>query len=389
MRIAYFDCFAGISGDMMMGALLDLGLPLSFLKAGLESLPLAHCDLAVSREQRLNLTGTCFRVTIAQPETSERTFRDIRNIIAASALDSIIKDQAIQVFHCLAQAEARIHGHNLDDVHFHELGSADTIIDIVGSILGIHYLKIEQIIASALPLGSGFVQCRHGVLPVPTPATLEIVKGIPVRSGGIAQEMVTPTGAALIATLADRFGPLPPLEVEKVGYGAGERNPSELPNLLRIILGRDPDLISHEGLIMLETNIDDMNPEIYEYIIELLFERGALDVFLVPVHMKKNRPGTVLKVIAEEKDFNTLLYTIFQETTTSGVRRYRADRFTLPRKVEVVDTPWGKARVKMITDPEGHQNMTPEYEDCKRLAKENNVPLKKIYQEVTRMNPRK
>ncbi|HNU73176.1 MAG TPA: nickel pincer cofactor biosynthesis protein LarC, partial [Thermodesulfobacteriota bacterium] len=273
MAIAYFDCFSGISGDMVVGALVDLGCPLSFLQENLASLPLGACVLTASRQQQASLTGTRFLVDQAHPDKTERTFRDIQQIIAASSLPGIVKEQALQVFHCLAEAEARIHDQPIEDVHFHEIGATDTIVDVTASLLGIHYLDIKRVFSSPLPLGSGFVRCRHGLLPVPAPATLEILKSVPVYAGDSGFELVTPTGAAIAVTLAERFGSMPPLRIKSVGYGVGERVTGEKPNLLRVLLGTSTEAITEETLIVIETALDDLNPEIYQHVMDLLFQR--------------------------------------------------------------------------------------------------------------------
>ncbi|HOC39631.1 MAG TPA: nickel pincer cofactor biosynthesis protein LarC [Thermodesulfobacteriota bacterium] len=387
MAIAYFDCFSGISGDMVVGALVDLGCPLSFLQENLASLPLGACVLTASRQQQASLTGTRFLVDQAHPDKTERTFRDIQQIIAASSLPGIVKEQALQVFHCLAEAEARIHDQPIEDVHFHEIGATDTIVDVTASLLGIHYLDIKRVFSSPLPLGSGFVRCRHGLLPVPAPATLEILKSVPVYAGDSGFELVTPTGAAIAVTLAERFGSMPPLRIKSVGYGVGERVTGEKPNLLRVLLGTSTEAITEETLIVIETALDDLNPEIYQHVMDLLFQHGALDVFLIPVYMKKNRPGTLLRVIAHERDLTVLSSTIFQETSTLGLRYCRVDRLRVHRESEFLETPWGTVRVKISIDPEGKRFVSPEYEDCRRIAREQGIPLKRIYQEIVRRSP--
>ncbi len=383
--IAYFDCFSGISGDMILGALLDLGFPLSELTASLASLKIQKYTLEALPEKRMNLKGTRFRIKVKQPGKDEKTFKEIRAMIEGSKISKDAKEKSINIFFCLAKAEAFIHRKRVDQVHFHEIGAADSIIDIVGSVLGINYLKIKEIVSSPLPLGNGFIKCGHGTLPLPAPATLEILKTIPVYGMGKPVETVTPTGAAIIATLAQSFGPLPPITIEKVGYGAGERNDNEVPNLLRVILGRKEKKVCREQVVVIETNIDNMNPEIYEYLMEVLFEKGALDVALIPVQMKKNRPGILLKVIAREKDKSELIATIFNETTTLGVRVDTADRYTLSRKASAVETPWGKVRIKIIEEPGGEIVTSPEYEDCKRIARTKSIPLKQILFKINKI----
>ena len=376
--IAYFDCFSGISGDMILGALIDLGFPLAELTASLASLKIQKYTLDALPEKRMNLKGTRLRINVEQPGKDEKTFKEVCRIIEKSKINKDVKEKSIDIFSCLAKAEAFIHRKRIDQVHFHEIGAADSLIDIVGSVLGIHYFNIKEIVSSPLPLGNGFIRCSHGTLPLPAPATLEILKNIPVYGIGKPVETVTPTGAAIIATLAQNFGHLPPLAIEKVGYGAGERKDNEVPNLLRIILGRKEKRVSWEQVVVIETNIDNMNPEIYGYLMEVLFEKGALDVSLIPAQMKKNRPGILLKVIARETDKTRLIETIFNETTSLGVRVHTVDRYILSRKTNVIKTPWGKVRVKIIDQPDGRSVTFPEFEDCKKIAQAKNIPLKQI-----------
>jgi len=383
--IAYFDCFSGISGDMILGALIDLGFPLAELTASLAPLKIQKYTLDAFPEKRMNLKGTRLCVNVEQPGKDERTFKEIRRIIEKSKINNDVKEESIDIFSCLARAEARIHRKKIDQVHFHEIGAVDSIIDIVGSVLGIHYFDITEIVSSPLPLGNGFIQCGHGILPLPAPATLEILKNIPVYGVAKPVETVTPTGAAIIATLAKNFGPLPPLTIEKVGYGVGEQKDNEVPNLLRIILGRKEKRVSWEQVVVIETNIDNMNPEIYGYLMEMLFEKGALDVSLIPVQMKKNRPGILLNVIARESDKTELVKTIFNETTSPGVRVHTVDRYILSRKTNVIKTHWGKVRVKIIDQPNGGTVTVPEFEDCKKIAQAKNIPLKQILFTINKM----
>jgi len=376
--IAYFDCFSGISGDMILGAFLDLGFPLSELTASLASLKIAKYTLDALPEKRMNLKGTRLRINVKQPVKNEKTFKEIRAMLEGSKINKDVKEKSIEIFSCLAKAEAFIHRKRIDQVHFHEIGAADSIIDVVGSVLGIHYFNIREIVSSPLPLGNGFIQCGHGTLPLPAPATLEILKNIPVYGIGKPVETVTPTGAAIIATLAQSFGALPSVIIEKVGYGVGERKDNEVPNLLRVILGRKEKKFLWEQVVVIETNIDNMNPEIYGYLMEVLFKKGALDVALIPVQMKKNRPGILLKVIARETDKTKLIETIFNETTSLGVRAHTVERYTLSRETNVVETPWGKVRIKVIKEPDGRIVTSPEFDDCKRIARVKNIPLKQI-----------
>ena len=304
MTTAYFDCFSGISGDMVLGALIDLGFPRGELREGLAKLPLSHYQLKIEKKKCSQIGGLRVEVGILKQENSDRTFSSIRKMIDGSLLDGKTKDLSIKIFHRLAEVEAKIHQQSLSQVHFHEVGATDSIIDIVGSALGINYLQIDRVYSSKIPLGTGLVDCQHGILPLPSPATLELLKGVPVYSKGDEGELVTPTGAAILTTLTDRFGPLPPLKIERIGYGAGERvsQPHKIPNLLRIIVGKEEKGIETDRVVVIETNIDDMNPEIYDYLMEKLFDQGALDVSLSFLQMKKNRPGTLLKVICRQEN---------------------------------------------------------------------------------------
>jgi uncharacterized protein (TIGR00299 family) protein len=385
MLVAYFDCFSGISGDMILGALLDAGLSRKTLEEALRCLPLSDYRITVTTEARHGVRGTRFVVHLDRPEPRERSYRDITQLLSAAALPPAVKTQSLAVFHCLAQAEAHIHQKTIDEVHFHEVGAVDSLIDIVGAVAGIHSLGVEHIIASPLPLGSGFVHCRHGTLPVPAPATVEILRDVPVYGGTLPGELVTPTGAAFLRTLAQAFGPLPSLRITTVGYGVGTHDRIEAPNLLRLILGEDDHSALRERLEVIETTIDDMNPQWYDHLIELLYTQGALDVILVPVQMKKNRPGTMLKVTAQEAAKQRLLQVLFRETTTIGIRSYPVERVKLARRAETVATPWGDVRVKVIERPEGLVETVPEYEDCKRIAREHKIPLKQVYQEIARL----
>jgi len=384
MLIAYFDCFAGISGDMILGALIDLGFPHAELQAGLNALPLDHYVTEAFSEKRMNLKGTRVRVHIPKGDPTRRNFQHINKLINDSTLDPLVKEKSIRIFQRLARAEAHLHEKRIEEIHFHEVGSTDAIIDVVGSVLGIQYLGIEAIISSPLPMGSGVVQCTHGTLPVPAPATVEILRGIPVYGSGAEGELVTPTGAAILATLAESFGALPLLHIKKIGYGVGARERPDFPNLLRIMLGWKENRLLQEQVLVIESNIDDMNPQLYEYLMEVLYRNGALDVLVTPTQMKKNRPGVLLKVVAMEEDKIKLINSIFQESTTLGVRCYTAERFKLSRKSKTIDTPWGRVRIKVTANAEGKEEASPEYEDCKRIAREKGIPLKEVYRGVNK-----
>jgi len=388
--IAYFDCFAGISGDMTLGALIDLGVTPDWLADQLRGLPLADFDLEVSRVHRNGMHANLVDVKISEDKTS-RNFSQIRSLIEDSPLSDSVKSASLRTFRKLAQAEAHIHGCSVEKVHFHEVGGIDAIVDIVGSALGMEYLGIKKVIASPLPHGKGFVACSHGMLPVPAPATLEILKGVPVYGTDIPYELVTPTGAAIIASTAQTFGALPDMTVAAVGYGAGQRDIAERPNLLRIIAGYESSAASESSgelledqVAILETCIDDMNPELFGHLMDRLFQDGALDVYWIPIYMKKNRPGTMLQVICKKQMQDNLIQRILTETTTLGVRYYPSRRRLLVRETVEVKTSYGVVAAKRIRDPQGHARIIPEYEVCRQIALEQNVPLRVVYETVTR-----
>ena len=382
MKIAYFDCFSGISGDMILGALMDLGLPRTELEKELRKLPIGGYEINCFPDKRMGIYGCNVKVILKEQDTHHRSLSDIRHLIEESSLGKGCKNLSIKVFHRLAEAEARIHKKNVEDIRFHEVGAVDSIIDVVGSVIGVRYFGFDRIYASKIPLGSGFVKCRHGILPLPAPATLELLKDKPVYEAGIDGELVTPTGAALITTLGDEFGRMPPMIVKGIGYGVGDNQSEKIPNLLRIVIGEDRGKEETDRVTIVETNIDDMNPEVYDFLMERLFEEGALDVSLTPLQMKKNRPGILLRVICHDEKRPRVVDTILEESTTLGVRFYEAERLKVHRRLEEVDTMFGKVGVKIFQDSDNVMNVSPEYEDCKRIARERKVPLRKIYEEV-------
>ena len=390
MKIAYFDCFSGISGDMTVGALLDAGLKIETLEKELKKLGLSGYQLEVNKVVKKGISATQFKVKIKE-EGVERRFKDILTILEESKLDEEIKKETIKIFFNIAQAESKIHQKDIDKIHFHEIGGLDSIIDITSAVIGIKTLGIEEIHSSALPVGKGFVKCAHGVIPVPAPATLELLKNIPTYSGGIESEMITPTGAAIISTLAKSFGERPLMKIERIGYGAGEKE-FTIPNLLRVSIGekilKDENLkdgyVSDEA-VLIETNIDDMNPEFYDYIMDQLFSQGALDVFLTPIQMKKNRPAHMLSIIVYEQNLKEILEVLFSESTTLGVRIREIKRLRLGQQNFIAETKYGKIRVKVGIFKGEIKNIAPEYEDCKKIAKQHQVPLKEIYEEVKKV----
>ncbi len=384
--IAYFDCFSGISGDMTLGAFIDLGAPVKWLKETLRSIPLTGFDLTVSSVSRHGITAKSVHV-YSEDNAQSRDYTKIRSLIEKSPLSVMVKEKSLKIFERLANAESKIHGCPAEKVHFHEVGGIDAIADIVGAALCIEYLGIKRITASSLPLGTGFVSCRHGTLPVPSPATLEILKGIPVFGSGIACELVTPTGAAIIATLAESYGPMPDMAIEKTGYGAGKQDIKSKPNLLRIIAGTQKNHqtdCQKETIVMIETCIDDMNPEIFGFVMDRLFEDGALDVYWIPVFMKKNRPGTMIQVLSRKSQKEAIINRILSETTSSGVRCYDVERVILAREEIIVKTGYGMIKAKRITDLTGGVRIVPEYEVCKKIALEKNIPIRVVYDRIKR-----
>jgi hypothetical protein len=382
MQIAYFDCFSGISGDMILGALIDAGLDLHQLEFELRKLNISGYTLKAEKTTRKGLSGTRFLVHTEEDHT-ERHLRDIEEIIDRSDLNNNIKASSKTIFNELARVEAMIHNKNPGEVHFHEIGGLDSIIDIVGSLLGLKLLGIETVYASRIPVGTGFVECDHGTLPLPAPATLELLKGIPIYGSGMEKELVTPTGIIILKHVAKSFGVIPKMKIQRIGYGAGSRE-MKIPNLLRVWIGVSEEKREYEEdeVILIETNIDDMNPEYFGYTSEKLFEKGALDVFTTPIFMKKNRPGTLLSVLTSSDKLDEMLSIIFAETTSLGIRLQRLERRKLPRELLTVETPFGSVRVKVSRVGEEIRNISPEYEDCKEIAATQGIPLRKVYEDA-------
>ena len=384
MKLAYFDCIAGASGDMILGALLDAGLPEETLRQRLAALHLQDFDLRCRRVDKQGFSAVKVDVAV-KDDVPARHLPDIEAIVNGSDLSPSIKEQAIAIFRRLGEVEAAIHGVPLEQVHLHELGGVDTIVDVVGVLCGLEASGIEQVIVSPLPLGRGFVRGAHGQIPLPAPATLALLKNVPLVGSDLDIELVTPTGAVLLSSLAAGFGPIPPMTLETIGYGAGGRD-LPIPNLLRILIGQaaddSPDTV--ETLIVLETNIDDLNPEIYDYVMNRLFEAGALDVFLSPLQMKKNRPAILLRVLCRPRQAEALKRLLFAETSTLGIRQQMVSRYSLARSTRSVATPYGPVRVKVAHLADGSTRAAPEYEDCRRLAAANNVPLRQVYRAAER-----
>jgi len=382
--IAYFDCFSGISGDMTLGALIDLGVPVEWLLEKLGSIPLGGFDLKVTEVSRNGIHAKSVRVDI-RDSSHARDYAQIKALIADSPLAPIVKETSLEIFAKIAAAESVIHNCPIEQVHFHEVGGIDAMVDIVGTALCVDYLKIKNIFASRIPLGRGFVECSHGTLPVPAPATLKILEGVPVYGTKIPHELVTPTGAAIVVALAESFGRMPDMIVEKSGYGAGQRELESIPNLLRIITGTAVDHQAgrrQDSIVIVETCIDDMNPEVFGFLMDRLFAEGALDVYWVPIFMKKNRPGTMVQVLCRPDRKEAVIDRILSETTSSGVRFYDVQRRILKREQLEVDTLYGRVQVKQIVNPDGSKRLVPEYEVCKKIALEKDIPLRIVYESI-------
>lgn len=372
---------------MILGALLDAGLSFQQLQHELAKLGVPNYTLTVDNVVKNRIGGTQVRVDpSSDPLRKVRHLADIKKIIAASTLTPQIKEQSTAVFARLAEAEARVHQTDVEAVHFHEVGAVDAIVDIVGGVVGLTLLGIEKIYCSPLNTGSGTVKCAHGTLPVPAPATAELIKGFPVYSTGVAGELLTPTGAAMLTTLATDFGPMPAMRIEKIGYGAGSAD-FKIPNFLRMIVGEtqeENDTDSDKSIILMETNIDDMNPQLYEHLMGRLFEQGALDVYLTPVQMKKNRPGTLLSIACPPDMKERLAAIVFEEATTIGLRWRVENRIVASRQIHQIDTDYGPIRVKVSQFGGRVVTVSPEYDDCKRVANQKKVALKKVMEDVRR-----
>ena len=386
MTIAYLDCFSGISGDMFLGALLDIGLPFEELKKAISSLPFHGYSIDYKKEMKNGLSATRFLVSVDEHHHIHRSLPDIEEIINAGQLKDDVKQRSMRIFRSIAEVEGLIHNHPPEKVHFHEVGAVDSIIDIVGAAFGVDYLGITSINASHIPLGSGFIKSGHGTIPLPAPATVGLLKGIPVYSSGLEYELVTPTGAALVKEFVNSFEGMPPMIISNIGYGAGTRDLPDRPNLFRIIAGIDSKETDTETVAVLEANIDDTNPEWLGFIMERLFEEGALDVIFTPVYMKKNRPGIQVEVISRPQTRDHLVGILFRESTTIGIRYRYSQRKVLKREETTIDSPWGGLKVKKIVQPDGSFFIQPEFESCKKIAREQGIPIKDVYAQVLSIN---
>ncbi|HOW09174.1 MAG TPA: nickel pincer cofactor biosynthesis protein LarC [Bacteroidales bacterium] len=383
MRVLCYDCFSGISGDMNLGAMLDLGIEEPYLNSELDKLNLGGWKLKVEKAQRHGIQGT--KVTVIQTvhEHAHRHLSDIEKIINGSSLTDEVKLLSMKIFRKIAVAEAKVHGIPVEEVHFHEVGAIDSIVDITGAAICFAALKPDAVFVSEIELGSGFVKCDHGNLPVPAPATAEIVKGIPVKTGGVGFEATTPTGAAILSALGTDFGSTQAVKIIKTGYGVGHKDHPDIPNLLRVSLGEtvSKSATGHKALLI-ESNIDDMNPEFYDHISERLFKAGASDVYFSQIIMKKGRPGVVLKVVCETGLEDIVKDIIFKESTTLGIRIFEFRKETLAREFAKLSTRYGEITIKKSFYENVPVSVKPEYEDCKRIASETGVPVKEVYNHV-------
>lgn len=388
MRVAYFDCYHGAAGDMMVGALIDAGLSLDRLREELTSLGVGGYTVSAQRVSRGGLSGTHFSVRVEDPSPPPRHLGTITEIIGGSTLSGRVKDWAKAVFTRLGRAESEVHGIPLEKVHFHEVGAIDSLVDVVGTLIGLELMGIERVYASSLTVGRGTVETAHGLLPVPAPATARLIEGFPVREGPSEGELLTPTAAALLTSLSAGVGAMPAMRIERTGYGAGTRD-TKVPNLLRVFIGdlaASGEVSAGGGLlrdevVVLETNIDNMSPEVVGYVYEQLFAKGALDVYAIPIGMKKSRPGVLLGVIAPVSLADELAHVVLRETTSIGVRAHSAHRWVCPREVISIATPWGPVRVKVGRVGEV-LHVAPEYEDCRALALSAGVPLRNVQEEA-------
>ncbi len=383
MRIAYFDLISGISGDMTVAALLDLGLPRKRLREELGKLSGVDFRLRAGSKTASGIRAVRFQV-IAGKERPSRSWSGIRRLIEESGLTAEVKARSIEIFSRLADAEGRVHGIPPEEVRFHEVGAVDSIVDIVAAAIATCHLAIDVFACSVVPLGRGLTRSLHGVLPVPAPATLELLKGFPVEDAGLEAENVTPTGAAILSALVTRKGEVPAMRIKGAGYGAGTLEFPDRPNLLRIVLGEGAPALGRDRMLVMETHIDDMNPEIYDYVLERLFAAGARDVALSPVQMKKNRPGTLLRIVAAPELRDALAEVVLRETSTLGVRCYMVERLVLARRTLRLKTRFGTLTVKVAEEPGGGHRATPEYDEARKVAVSKKVPLKAVYDEVTR-----
>jgi pyridinium-3,5-bisthiocarboxylic acid mononucleotide nickel chelatase len=408
MKILYYDCFAGISGDMNLGAMIDLGIDEEYLKKELARLPVHGYELRVEKDIRKGITGTRVQVIVddhhqhlhkdnhhhehgmGHHHHQHNSFAEIRHLILSSTLDDQVKKMSLSVFEKVALAESKIHNKPLEEVHFHEVGAIDSIVDIVGAAICLKKLGPDMVQCSTVELGGGSVHCVHGIYPVPAPATTEIMRNIPVRKGTVDYEATTPTGAAILATCVQQFTDKSNFSILKTGYGIGTKD-SDIPNVLRVFLCESADLHEPESIpsYIIECNIDDMNPEFYDYIIDSLFVAGAKDVYITPIIMKKSRPAVKLSVLCTPDAEGRVNEVLFRETSTIGIRKYRIDKTMLDRKIETLSTHLGEVRIKSAYYQGVCIKSKPEYEDCIKIAREKGIPVNQVYREVDQQLGRK
>jgi uncharacterized protein (TIGR00299 family) protein len=384
MKAAYFDCFSGISGDMTLGALVDAGCPLDVLRSKLQGLQVPGWEISAKKVWKNGMAATHVSVKTEDTQT-HRPLTTILGILQNATLDNLVKERSAAIFTKLGEAEAAVHAVPIEKIHFHEVGAVDAIVDIVGACIGFGELGFKKFACSPLNVGGGTARMAHGILPVPAPATARLLIGKPTYSSGAQKELVTPTGAAIVATLCDFFGPQPAMKVSAIGYGAGTTDLEARPNVLRIMAGEvsDKAIDSHGGTIrVLEANLDDMNPQIFGYLLEKALAAGALDVFATPIHMKKSRPGTLVTILCKPEDESKFQEMLFAETTTLGVRSHLVDRRALPREFVKVVTRFGEVRLKISRSEGRVQRASPEFEDCRKLAEEKDVPLQEVMEQA-------
>ncbi len=387
MKIAYFDCFSGISGDMCLGALVDAGVSLHDIKKQLKGLPVRGYSLAAKKVSRNGISATKVDVVLKQagkssPRLKSKKWKDISEMIMSSSLPDDIRKKGHNIFKSLFEAEAQAHGKSSAEVHLHELSAVDCIVDVFGTLIGLSLLGVDAVYSSPVNLGNGFVRTAHGTLPVPAPATAEILKDVLVYSSNVPFELTTPTGAAILKSVSKGFGVMPCFQYEKIGAGAGSRDVENRPNILRVFIGEMHSGSPMETVTVIETNIDDMNPQIYEYLIDELFRRGALDVYLTQVIMKKTRPAVKLSVICNNNKRNDLVDIIFKESASIGVRYFETQRITMNREITRIPLKHGHVRVKTSTAGKSLAKSSPEFEDCKKIAQETSLPLREIIDEA-------
>ncbi|MCH7908913.1 MAG: nickel pincer cofactor biosynthesis protein LarC [Candidatus Hydrogenedentes bacterium] len=380
LRIGYLDCFSGAAGDMLVAACLGAGVDFDWLCAELARLDVGKPELLIESVRRQGIAGTRFVVRPDHVEHAVRHLTDIERIVAQAGFGSVIEKRIVEVFRVIGEAEAKVHRIAVEKVHFHEVGAVDSIVDVVGAHLALHQLAPERILSSSLHVGSGTVKCAHGVMPVPAPATALLLRGVPCYGGEVDGELVTPTGAALIAQVAEAFAPMPEMTIESIGSGSGVKDIPDRPNVLRVFIGEAADVPrSTESIVVMEANIDDMNPELFPPLISGLLEAGARDAFLTPILGKKGRPAHLVTVLLDEDRVDAISESLFQASTTLGVRMRRENRICLEREHKQVQTPWGMVGVKVGILHGKHRNAAPEYEDCARVAQEAGVPTLTVY----------